>query len=98
MWGKLSAYLRSIRQREKEKMLGVATILLPPIESLMAVCKNTATEDRQSRAPGTQSQVGKDLVLSGTPLESPMIGLFFTFTKEHRPTISELVRSNPKLM
>jgi len=96
MWEKLSDCLSAMRQREN--MLNVATILLPLIESLMAVCKNTATEDAQSQVPGTQSQVGKDMVLSSPAPESPMAGLFFTFTEEHRRILNELVRSNPKLM
>ncbi|KND94357.1 E3 ubiquitin-protein ligase TOM1-like protein [Tolypocladium ophioglossoides CBS 100239] len=91
MWEKLSACLSAIRQREN--MLNVATILLPLIESLMVVCKNTTTNDDQS-----QSQVTKDMVLSSPPPESRTANLFFSFTEDHRRILNELVRHNPKLM
>ncbi|ETS05689.1 hypothetical protein M419DRAFT_32988 [Trichoderma reesei RUT C-30] len=90
MWEKLSACLSAIRQREN--MLNVATILLPLIESLMVVCKNTTTNDDLS-----SSMVGKDMLSSPQP-ESRTANLFFTFTEEHRRILNELVRHNPKLM
>lgn len=89
MWEKLSACLSAIRQREN--MLNVATILLPLIESLMVVCKNTTTKDDLA-----QSQIGKDLA-SPQP-ESQTASLFFSFTEEHRRILNELVRHSPKLM
>lgn len=92
MWDKLSACLSAIRQRES--MLNVATILLPLIESLMVVCKNTGLND----APGSQTAAGKELLLSSPPPDNRMAGLFFTFTEEHRRILNELVRQNPKLM
>lgn len=91
MWGKLSACLSAIRQRES--MLNVATILLPLIESLMVVCKNTTTNDDPA-----QSQIGKELPLSSPQPESRTANLFFTFTEDHRRILNELVRNNPKLM
>ncbi|KAK5997989.1 E3 ubiquitin-protein ligase TOM1-like [Cladobotryum mycophilum] len=91
MWEKLSACLSAIRQRES--MLNVATILLPLIESLMVVCKNTTTSEDL-----TQSQVGKEMLLSSPQPESRTANLFFTFTEEHRRILNELVRHNPKLM
>ncbi|KAL6919421.1 hypothetical protein ACHAP8_002798 [Fusarium lateritium] len=87
MWDKLSACLLAIRQREN--MLNVATILLPLIESLMVVCKNTTTNDDPQQ---------KDMVLSSPPPESRTASLFFSFTEDHRRILNELVRSNPKLM
>ncbi|RQM05009.1 hypothetical protein DH86_00003716, partial [Scytalidium sp. 3C] len=92
MWDKLSACLRVIRQREH--MLNVATILLPLIESLMVVCKNTSLKD----TPLTRSQTGKDILLTSPPPESRMESLFFTFTEEHRKILNDLVRHTPKLM
>lgn len=91
MWDKLSACLGAIRQRES--MLNVATILLPLIESLMVVCKNTTINDD----PLSQS-VGKEMLLASPPPENRLAGLFFTFTEEHRRILNELVRHNPKLM
>ncbi|KAF4984644.1 hypothetical protein FZEAL_220 [Fusarium zealandicum] len=88
MWEKLSACLSAIRQREN--MLNVATILLPLIESLMVVCKNTTTNDDPSQ--------NKDMVLSSPPPESRTASLFFSFTEDHRRILNELVRNNPKLM
>ncbi|ROW00622.1 hypothetical protein VSDG_03246 [Cytospora chrysosperma] len=92
MWEELSACLAAIRQRDN--MINVATILLPLIESLMVVCKNTTLED----APQAKRQLNKDMVLSSPPPEDSMAGLFFTFTNEHRRILNELVRQNNKLM
>ncbi|KFG82854.1 TOM1 protein [Metarhizium anisopliae] len=91
MWEKLSACLKAIREREN--MLNVATILLPLIESLMVVCKNTTASDDLS-----QSQASKGMVLSSPPPEARTASLFFAFTEDHRRILNELVRNNPKLM
>lgn len=92
MWEKLSSCLSAIRQREH--LLNVATILLPLIEALMVVCKNTTLKD----APISRSQMGKEMMLTSPPPESRMESLFFTFTEEHRKILNELVRHTPKLM
>lgn len=92
MWDKLSSCLAAIREREN--MLNVATILLPLIESLMVVCKNTTIND----APLSASLTGKEMLLSSPPPEDRIAGLFFTFTEEHRRILNDLVRTNPKLM
>ncbi|TQN70708.1 E3 ubiquitin-protein ligase TOM1-like protein, partial [Colletotrichum shisoi] len=92
MWEKLSACLSAIREREN--MVNVATILLPLIESLMVVCKNTAMNDD----PQAPNQTSKEMLLSSPPPENRMAGLFFTFTEEHRRILNELVRNSPKLM
>ncbi|KAK4241387.1 hypothetical protein C8A03DRAFT_12333 [Achaetomium macrosporum] len=89
MWEKLGACLSAIRQRENT--INVATILLPLIESLMVVCKNTTLDD----APASQT---KEMLLSSPPPENRMASLFFTFTEAHRRILNELVRQNPKLM
>ena len=90
MWEKLSACLSAIRQREN--LMNVATILLPLIEALMVVCKNTTLKDQP------QSQASKELLLTSPPPESRMENLFFIFTGEHRKILNELVRHTPKLM
>lgn len=91
LWTKLSSCLTAIRDRGN--MLSVATILLPLIEVLMVVCKNTTLKD----APLTKA-TSKDLVLSSPAPESRMENLFFTFTEDHRKILNDLVRNNPKLM
>ncbi|EHK98225.1 putative E3 ubiquitin-protein ligase TOM1-like protein [Glarea lozoyensis 74030] len=91
MWEKLSECLQAIRQREH--LLNVATILLPLIEALMVVCKNTTLKDTTSR-----TQAGKEMMLTSPPPESRMESLFFTFTEEHRKILNDLVRHTPKLM
>ncbi|KAI1139536.1 hypothetical protein F5Y05DRAFT_411725 [Hypoxylon sp. FL0543] len=91
LWDKLSACLSAIRQRES--LLNVATILLPLIEALMVVCKETAQNEAASK-----NQTSKDMVLSSPQPESHLAGLFFTFTEEHRRILNELVRNNPSLM
>ncbi|KAK2058850.1 HECT-domain-containing protein [Colletotrichum caudatum] len=92
MWEKLSGCLSAIRERES--MVNVATILLPLIESLMVVCKNTAMNDD----PQAANQTSREMLLSSPPPENRMAGLFFTFTEEHRRILNELVRNSPKLM
>ncbi|KAI1269591.1 hypothetical protein F5Y18DRAFT_104273 [Xylariaceae sp. FL1019] len=92
LWEKLSACLRAIRDRED--LLNVATILLPLIEALMVVCKDST----QGEATATKNQAAKDTVLSSPQPEGHMAGLFFTFTEDHRRVLNELVRSNPSLM
>ena len=89
LWIKLSEYLVAIRQREG--MIGIATILLPLIESLMVVCKNTTSKD-------VSIKVGKEVQMSTPPPDSEIDSLFFRFTEEHRKVLNELVRNNPKLM
>lgn len=92
LWNKLSECLTSIRQREN--MFNVATILLPAIESLMVVCKNTTLKDAPLGKGAQDSQVG-----SPPPQpESRIEGMFFNFTEEHRKILNDLVRHNPKLM
>lgn len=88
MWERLSACLSSIREREH--MLNVATILLPLIEALMVVCKNTTLKD----VPIAR----KEMVLTSPPPETQMESLFYTFTEEHRKILNDLVRHTPKLM
>ncbi|KAI1311653.1 hypothetical protein F5Y03DRAFT_285299 [Xylaria venustula] len=92
LWEKLSACLSAIRQRES--LLNVATILLPLIEALMVVCKDSA----QTETSASANQASKDMVLSSPQPESRMAGLFFTFTEDHRRILNELVRNNPSLM
>ncbi|KAL6717333.1 E3 ubiquitin-protein ligase tom1 [Lecanora helva] len=90
LWNKLSECLSSIRQREG--MLNVATILLPLVEALMVVCKNTTLKD----VPLIKA--AKEFSITSPPPESYMENLFFKFTEEHRKILNDLVRHNPKLM
>jgi E3 ubiquitin-protein ligase HUWE1 len=88
LWKNLSLCLAAIRQRGN--MVNVATILLPLIETLFVVCRNSALKEPIS---------GTVEVTSGTPPpETRMEGLFFSFTEEHRKILNELIRNNPKLM
>lgn len=88
LWKNLSLCLGAIRQRGN--MVNVATILLPLIETLFVVCRNSALKEASS---------GTVEVTPGTPQpETRMEGLFFSFTEEHRKILNELIRNNPKLM
>lgn len=91
LWHKLSECLTVIRERTN--MLSVATILLPLIEVLMVVCKNTTLKD----APLAKLHA-REVEMSSPPPENRMESLFFKFTEEHRKILNELVRQNPKLM
>ncbi|KAH8678184.1 hypothetical protein BX600DRAFT_377016 [Xylariales sp. PMI_506] len=93
LWERLSACLSAIRQRES--LINVATILLPLIEALMVVCKDTAASEA---AAANQSQAAKEMLLSSPPPELPMTNLFLSFTEDHRRILNELVRNNPSLM
>ncbi|KAL8703811.1 MAG: hypothetical protein Q9201_003026 [Fulgogasparrea decipioides] len=90
LWTKLSDCLGAIRQGEG--MLNIATILLPLIEALMVVCKNTTIKD----APLVKAV--KEFSVASPPPESGMENLFFRFTEDHRKILNDLVRHNPKLM
>ncbi|TPR03887.1 hypothetical protein CAN33_002380 [Aspergillus niger] len=92
LWTRLSECLTVIRQ--KENMLNVATILLPLIEALMVVCKNTTLKDTSLSRNSRELSVSTTSVDAGLSMES----LFFKFTEEHRKILNELVRQNPRLM
>ncbi|KAF3048230.1 hypothetical protein E8E12_011364 [Didymella heteroderae] len=91
LWTKLSDCLTVIRERGN--MLNIATTLLPLIESLMVVCKNTTLKELP-----LSKMLPKEFALSSPPPESKMESLFFNFTEEHRKILNDLVRQNPKLM
>lgn len=90
LWAKLSECLSTLRHGEG--MLNIATILLPLIEALMVVCKNTTLKD----APLVKA--AKEFSITSPPPESRMENLFFRFTEDHRKVLNDLVRHNPKLM
>ncbi|RLM00811.1 hypothetical protein CFD26_108395 [Aspergillus turcosus] len=92
LWTKLSECLTVIRQ--KENMLNVATILLPLIEALMVVCKNTTLKDTSIARNSRELSVSTSSADAGLNME----GLFFRFTEDHRKILNELVRQNPRLM
>ncbi|KAL8895002.1 MAG: hypothetical protein Q9192_003906 [Flavoplaca navasiana] len=90
LWSKLSDCLSAIRQGNG--MFNIATILLPLIEALMVVCKNTTLKD----AP--LAKAAKEFSVTSPPPETRMENLFFRFTEDHRKILNDLVRHNPKLM
>ena len=91
LWTKLSECLTAIRERGN--MVNVATILLPLIEVLMVVCKNTTLKETP-----LAKTLPREVTVTSPPPESRMENLFFSFTEEHRKILNELVRNNPKLM
>ena len=91
LWTKLSDCLTVIRERGN--MLNIATTLLPLIESLMVVCKNTTLKELP-----LAKMLPREFALSSPPPESKMENLFFNFTEDHRKILNDLVRQNPKLM
>lgn len=90
LWARLSECLSTIRQGDGT--LSVATILLPLIEALMVVCKNTTIKD----AP--HAKAAKELAVTSPVPDSRTETLFFRFTEDHRKILNDLVRNNPKLM
>ncbi|KAK0249144.1 E3 ubiquitin-protein ligase tom1 [Friedmanniomyces endolithicus] len=93
LWANLSACLAAIRARGN--LVNVATILLPLIESLMVVCRNSTVKDAPQSAT-VASPV--DTTASTPPPDSHMEGLFFRFTEDNRKILNELIRNTPKLM
>lgn len=94
LWQKLSECLTAIRERGN--MFNVATILMPLIEVLMVVCKNTTLKE----APLAKT-LSVDFQASTPPPDRPeakMEDIFFNFTEDHRKILNDLVRHNPKLM
>ena len=91
LWSKLSETLTAIRKHGN--LFSVATILLPLVEALMVVCKNTTLKN----VSATKS-ISKDSSLASPQPESRIESLFFAFTEEHRKVLNDLVRHNPKLM
>ncbi len=89
LWTKLSECLSLIRKREN---MIVAAILLPLIEALMVVCKNTTSKSFSA------AKNAKEFTITSPPPESGMENLFFRFTEEHRKILNDLVRLNPRLM
>ena len=90
LWNKLSECLTAMKGRNY--MLNVATILLPLVESLMVVCKNTSLKESQAL------KSNREFSITSPVPESGMESLFFRFTEEHRKILNELVRHNPRLM
>ena len=92
LWTKLSDCLTTIR--DKENITGFAAILLPLVESLMVVCKNTSLKDSvlarqiKEQAPGSPVPEAMD----------DLQELFFNFTTEHRKVLNDIIRQTPKLM
>ncbi|KPI40792.1 E3 ubiquitin-protein ligase TOM1-like protein [Cyphellophora attinorum] len=92
LWSKLSEALAIMG--EKDNAIAFAGILLPLIESLMVVCKNTSLKEaplaQQLREEGPTTPVMEEL----DDLEQ----LFFNFTTEHRKILNDIIRQSPKLM
>ena len=91
LWSKLSETLTAIRKHGN--LFSVATILLPLVEALMVVCKNTTLKNAS-----VAKNLSKDFSLSSPQPENRIESLFFAFTEEHRKVLNDLVRHNPKLM
>ncbi|KAF2768059.1 hypothetical protein EJ03DRAFT_328620 [Teratosphaeria nubilosa] len=91
LWSNLTICLAAIRKRGN--MVNVATILLPLIESLMVVCRNSSLKEAAGSATVTTP-----MTESTPPPASRMEGLFFKFTEDNRQILNELIRNNPKLM
>lgn len=89
LWTKLSDCLSAIHARED--MLHVATILLPLIEALMVVCKNSGLKETIPRHQRGQTPMSPQV-------DTGMENLFFKFTEDHRKILNQMVRNNPKLM
>ncbi|KAI7890813.1 uncharacterized protein EV154DRAFT_421482, partial [Mucor mucedo] len=84
LWTMLGSCLTVIQERED--LINVATVLLPLVESFMAVSKYSANKGytvtvtkSEKKAPSTED-------------------FFFDFTEEHKKILNIMVRNNPSLM
>lgn len=84
LWKMLGSCLTVIQERED--LINVATVLLPLVESFMAVSKYSANK-------GYTATVNK----SGNKAPSNE-DFFFEFTEEHKKILNIMVRNNPSLM
>ena len=94
LWNNLTMCLAAIRKRGD--MINVATVLLPLIEALMVVCRNSTLKDTPPSATVTSPR--ETSASTPPPSESRMEGLFFKFTEDNRKILNELIRNTPKLM
>lgn len=89
VWVSLSKCLTAFE--EKSTASSSATILLPTIESLMVVCKNSKVREVNV---GQLKYTEKSYNFEVIPVED----LFFEFTDLHKKLLNEMIRSNPQLM
>lgn len=80
LWKMLGACLKVIRDRED--LINVASVLLPLVESFMAVSKYSTNKG----------------YISTTQEGGPAEEFFFAFTEEHKKILNIMVRNNPSLM
>lgn len=89
VWVALSKCLSAFE--EKSPVSTSATILLPTIESLMVVCKNSKVREV---AAGQLKYTEKSYDFETIPVED----LFFEFTDLHKKLLNEMIRATPQLM
>ena len=82
LWTKLGACLGLIQERED--LLNVASVLLPLVESFMAVSKYVNNKGYT--------------VKSSSETTDPAEEFFISFTEEHKKILNIMVRNNPSLM
>lgn len=82
LWTKLGACLGLIQERED--LLNVASVLLPLVESFMAVSKYVNNKGYAAK--------------TSTEAANPAEEFFLSFTEEHKKILNIMVRNNPSLM
>lgn len=84
LWKMLGSCLTVIQERED--LINVATVLLPLVESFMAVSKYSANK-------------GYTVTVTKAENKAPIAeDFFFEFTEEHKKILNIMVRNNPSLM
>lgn len=89
VWVALSKCLTAFE--ENSAVSTSATILLPTIESLMVVCKNSKVREVSG---GQLKYTEKSYDFETISVED----LFFEFTDLHKKLLNEMIRANPQLM
>lgn len=93
LWKKLSDCLKSVEDRPDATH--VATFLLPLMESLMVVCKSTASQAHSTTAKAMRASMSP----RSPTLDRESSGdVFVAFTDKHRKVLNLMVRNKPSLM
>lgn len=94
LWDALGECLSVVEKRPES--IGIGTVLLPLVESLMVVSKYSS-----AKAAASRDQRSGSVALSPmSPRESsaPELDPFLKFTNQHRAVLNMMVRNNPALM
>lgn len=94
LWDALGDCLSVVEKRPES--IGIGTVLLPLVESLMVVSKYSSAKAAANR----DNRAGSVALSPMSPRDSstPELDPFLKFTNQHRAVLNMMVRNNPALM